>query len=1327
MLVLIYCSCVSFSCVLDKSASAWKCKWPIEDCHGEKLDLVFVPDASMGNNINRQMKLFSLLIDVFSPPTEPTLGRVRVSIIIPYLNSTSNAITLDTKITFNSYTNKTLLQTAFSKIEYNQANRPGIQETASLISQTVFGNTSYDSRPDAQHAIIMMTHGSFVPDSFRNDLVNAYIAATEMNILLFFIILGTEATIKSESRYSFTTVLLNENMGYSSQMHHIPMRLCKQCFFGWFHAIEETQKDSEIFSCYKLSYHEKELNWIDANEKCKQELSELASFENVVEHELVRRTLPQKISALILRGNSTNKQALVHIGLRRRLSTIGQRFRWVNQKPLVYSKWLHTEPQGGSTIGCAVWQFPVKDFAAADLVRVSMNQSMKYAPFSSDMLDGWASVGCGNARSPLYLCEARNYFRGRKLKKNEQFYSETKTLKEPNSTSVSLAIKRAELGIVSFPFVLYFSVPVLTLYRAAMPSPRAYINNDQNRTTSVYRINMFSCDNFTKIPFSMVCDHVVNCTSEADELLCGYTFKTCDPMTQFTCNNKQCVPIKSRCDLYNDCWDGSDEEDCIICPHGRCENARCLPKHWFGDGEIDCNSCLKDGSLADEAKSALDPDITDCLFICNRTECVYTSMLQDGVVQCQGPEGELDDTIGGLESTTCYSELDNVSIPYANWGPKCIYIKDRYGEPFGCRNMRHLQNCSSFICPEGFYKCPESYCIPVHYLKNAEFDCLDGEDEDDFNLHCPKHFRCASSNTCLHPDHVCDKQVDCPRGDDEASCDVPCRDGFLCLAGTVTVSGYNRSIPLTDLDFVSPHTRYLDLSGINVSAVFPSFPKHRLTNVVNMTLSRCSIASVEADSYEYNDIRGLWWLDLSYNLIIEVRGSNILKSMLALQFLNLSHNEQLVKVGNDAFIPYRSFPSVLKVLDLSYTAVSSLRASLLNLNKLEKLILRNTGIAGIPYNMFPRHLTLQVLDLRGLTFNDLYPEMFKNVTIKSSLLTDSFKLCCPQIHSQDTDVKVCASDKDPFSSCSDLMSVMILKILLWISGVLAVIGNIVVIFYRLSFDKMIFKMAYGHFIMHLSFADLLMGSYLIIIAAADTYYRDTYVWDEYDWRNSAACKVAGFLSTLSSETSTFFIFLITLDRFFAMRFPFRQLKAPMKMIPLICFATWALGILIASIPLLPYFQHWNLYSTNGMCLALPLTNRRHPGWQFSTAIFIFVNFILFILIAFGQVAIYRSVFSVRINQCKLNNASYRRSQDMAIAKNLFLVVITDFMCWFPIGVMGLFSLTGHEIGHEAYAWSAVLVLPINSAINPLLYTIPSVTRKLRQYKEGVTSQPSKSQ
>ena len=40
-------------------------------------------------------------------------------------------------------------------------------------------------------------------------------------------------------------------------------------------------------------------------------------------------------------------------------------------------------------------------------------------------------------------------------------------------------------------------------------------------------------------------------------------------------------------------------------------------------------------------------------------------------------------------------------------------------------------------------------------------------------------------------------------------------------------------------------------------------------------------------------------------------------------------------------------------------------------------------------------------------------------------------------------------------------------------------------------------------------------------------------------------------------------------------------------------------------------------------------------------------------------------------------------------------------------ISGLLALNGQLISGEVYAWVAVFVLPINSAINPFLYTLGS--------------------
>lgn len=69
----------------------------------------------------------------------------------------------------------------------------------------------------------------------------------------------------------------------------------------------------------------------------------------------------------------------------------------------------------------------------------------------------------------------------------------------------------------------------------------------------------------------------------------------------------------------------------------------------------------------------------------------------------------------------------------------------------------------------------------------------------------------------------------------------------------------------------------------------------------------------------------------------------------------------------------------------------------------------------------------------------------------------------------------------------------------------------------------------------------------------------------------------------------------------------------------------------------------------------------------------------------------------------------------SIGSRMVFIVLTDFCCWIPIIIIGIASLLGMEASPTVYAWIAVFVLPLNSALNPILYTISTANfrRKLR--------------
>ena len=64
------------------------------------------------------------------------------------------------------------------------------------------------------------------------------------------------------------------------------------------------------------------------------------------------------------------------------------------------------------------------------------------------------------------------------------------------------------------------------------------------------------------------------------------------------------------------------------------------------------------------------------------------------------------------------------------------------------------------------------------------------------------------------------------------------------------------------------------------------------------------------------------------------------------------------------------------------------------------------------------------------------------------------------------------------------------------------------------------------------------------------------------------------------------------------------------------------------------------------------------------------------------------------------------------------MAVTDFLYWFPIGVCGLLASSGTPVPGEVNVALAISVLPINSAINPFMYTFNMLVEKRRQSNEA---------
>ena len=57
----------------------------------------------------------------------------------------------------------------------------------------------------------------------------------------------------------------------------------------------------------------------------------------------------------------------------------------------------------------------------------------------------------------------------------------------------------------------------------------------------------------------------------------------------------------------------------------------------------------------------------------------------------------------------------------------------------------------------------------------------------------------------------------------------------------------------------------------------------------------------------------------------------------------------------------------------------------------------------------------------------------------------------------------------------------------------------------------------------------------------------------------------------------------------------------------------------------------------------------------------------------------------------------------AVQRKIYRLIASDFCSWVPISIMAFVNFSGVTIPSVAYPVSAIVLLPINSALNPILH------------------------
>ncbi|XP_038052304.1 relaxin receptor 2-like [Patiria miniata] len=598
------------------------------------------------------------------------------------------------------------------------------------------------------------------------------------------------------------------------------------------------------------------------------------------------------------------------------------------------------------------------------------------------------------------------------------------------------------------------------------------------------------------------------------------------------------------------------------------------------------------------------------------------------------------------------------------------------------------------LCQPDEFHCGKGFCVTNSSRCNGYLDCINYEDElncDD--IFCPGSYKCNNLNTssmsssftgnlsqaqCIPLAQVCDGEENCPESDDEIQCDMKrCPAGCECsYKGTDLVVHCNNGWDSSTLAGLALITHTLQLSGVNISKLDQGVFK-AISHLKVLSLKNNRITEIQERTFD--GLENLLWLDLSNTLITELQGSAM---------------EELSSLRG------------ITIFDVPLTRIKSNAFS---------------GLSQVKTLIIVRHI-------EGLPPLVVEDNAFQGLDTVAELYVDDHRLCCFFPSSKCKTLE----PQPPLFMCSELMPKMVLKVFMWILGISALVGNIYVMVWRCR-ERTAgreSRVVQSFLVFNLAVSDALMGLYMLIIASADAYFGKSYFTMSMEWRTSPTCKFAGFISIIGTEASVFFLTLISIDRFLSIVFPFSTYHLRPKSSQIAALCVWIGTMIIGLVPIiLASDSTSDFYGLSDVCIGLPLMTKvteyevvdqqidaggvaniivgipypvdYRASWFFSIALFLGVNLLCFTVILICYIAIFRRV---RASSKKVSSSS--RDDEQRLAIKMAAIILTDFVCWVPVIIMGILSQARVvEIPTEAYAWIVVFILPINSSLNPYLYTI----------------------
>ena len=126
------------------------------------------------------------------------------------------------------------------------------------------------------------------------------------------------------------------------------------------------------------------------------------------------------------------------------------------------------------------------------------------------------------------------------------------------------------------------------------------------------------------------------------------------------------------------------------------------------------------------------------------------------------------------------------------------------------------------------------------------------------------------------------------------------------------------------------------------------------------------------------------------------------------------------------------------------------------------------------------------------------------------------------------------------------------------------------------------------------------------------------------------------------------------------------------------------------------------YGNDPVCLFKFFVSSDEPQSAYSWSL-LATNFLCFGVISISYLAVFVITSASSLSQSQGVTGDMVRSRNNRLQRKISIIILTDFLCWVPFVIICFFHTIGQIDASPWYALLSILILPVNSVINPLLY------------------------